>query len=102
MDMFKLHLRSTPHNLNDEDFKTLGRQSEGYSPSDIILVVREATMKPIRKIQSATHFKKISKPEGEYMLTPCSSDDQDAIEMSFMDAPTDKLLLQDITQVIYI
>ena len=73
MDMFKLHLRSTPHNLNDEDFKTLGRQSEGYSPSDIILVVREATMKPIRKIQSATHFKKISKPEGEYMLTPCSS-----------------------------
>ena len=104
--MFKLHLGNTPHNLDEEDFKILAQQSEGYSGADVGLVVREAIMKPIRKIQSATHFKKVSGPSRKDpsktvhdLLTPCSPGAPGAIEMSWMDVPGDKLLEPGITKV---
>ena len=62
INMFKLNLGSEPHNLTEDDFKILAQKSEGYSGADVALVVREAVYKPIRKIQSATHFKKVSGP----------------------------------------
>jgi len=30
-----------------------------YSGADISIVVRDALMEPVRKVQSATHFKKV-------------------------------------------
>uniref|UniRef100_A0A8C1PM68 AAA+ ATPase domain-containing protein n=1 Tax=Cyprinus carpio TaxID=7962 RepID=A0A8C1PM68_CYPCA len=57
--MFKLHLGSTPNSLNEADFITLGKKTDGYSGADISIVVRDALMQPIRKVQSATHFKKV-------------------------------------------
>ena len=104
--MFKLNLGSEPHNLTEEDFKVLAQKSEGYSGADVALVVREAVYKPIRKIQSATHFKKVSGPSRKDpnridhdLLTPCSPIDPGAIEMKMMDVPSDKLLVPIISQV---
>jgi vacuolar protein-sorting-associated protein 4 len=104
--MFKLNLGSEPHNLSEDDFKILAQKSEGYSGADVALVVREAVYKPIRKIQSATHFKKVSGPSRKDpskidhdLLTPCSPDDPGAIEMKMMDVPSDKLLVPIISQV---
>lgn len=57
--MFKLHLGSTPNELTEADFMTLGRKTEGYSGADISIVVRDALMQPVRRVQSATHFKKV-------------------------------------------
>lgn len=57
--MFKLHLGSTPNDLTEEDFITLGKRTEGYSGADISILVRDALMQPVRKVQSATHFKKV-------------------------------------------
>lgn len=57
--MFKLHLGSTPNELTDADFITLGAKTEGYSGADISVIVRDALMQPVRKVQSATHFKKV-------------------------------------------
>lgn len=57
--MFKLHLGSTPNSLTDSDFVTLGQKTEGYSGADISIIVRDALMQPVRKVQSATHFKKV-------------------------------------------
>ena len=34
--------------------------SNRYSGADISIVVRDALMQPVRKVQSATHFKKVS------------------------------------------
>lgn len=63
-------------------------------------------MKPVRKIQSATHFKKVSGPSRKdpkiidnNLLTPCSPGDSDAILMSWIDVPGDKLLEPAITKV---
>lgn len=58
--MFKLHLGSTPNDLTEADFVTLGKRTGGYSGADISIIVRDALMQPVRKVQSATHFKKVT------------------------------------------
>lgn len=60
--MFRLHLGSTPHNLTDANIHELARKTEGYSGADISVIVRDSLMQPVRKVQSATHFKKVSGP----------------------------------------
>lgn len=97
--MFRLHLGSTPHNLTDANIHELARKTEGYSGADISIIVRDSLMQPVRKVQSATHFKKVCGPSRtnpsvmiDDLLTPCSPGDPGAIEMTWMDVPGDKLL----------
>jgi len=98
-EMFKLHLGSTPNSLSDHDFKELGRIADGYSGADIGVVVRDALMQPVRKVQTATHFRKVRGPSPtnkevivDDLFTPCSPGAPGAIEMSWTDVPGDKLL----------
>ncbi|CCC13834.1 unnamed protein product [Sordaria macrospora k-hell] len=77
--------------MDGEDFRELARAAEGYSGSDISIVVQDALMQPVRKIQQATHFKKVIH-EGKQMLTPCSPGDPEAIEMTWEQVPSDELL----------
>jgi vacuolar protein-sorting-associated protein 4 len=67
--MFKLNLGDTPNSLTDADFNALGENSEGYSGSDVAVVVREALMEPLRKCQTAKQF--YINPEGFYV--PCAT-----------------------------
>lgn len=96
--MFPIHLGNTPHRLTQDDFKKLGAMTEGYSGSDISIVVRDAMMQPVRSVQTASHFKRVSGPSRENpsvivhdYLTPCSPGDPDATEMTWVDVPGDKL-----------
>ncbi|XP_038124481.1 vacuolar protein sorting-associated protein 4B-like [Cyprinodon tularosa] len=97
--MFKLNLGSTPNNLTEEDFATLGKKTDGYSGADISVIVRDALMQPVRRVQSATHFKKVRGSSFnnpgvvvDDLLTPCSPGDPNAIEMTWMEVPGEKLL----------
>ncbi|XP_077580806.1 vacuolar protein sorting-associated protein 4B isoform X1 [Stigmatopora nigra] len=97
--MFKLHLGSTPNSLTDSDFVTLGKKTDGYSGADISIIVRDALMQPVRKVQAATHFKRVNGPSRSDpqkvvndLLTPCSPGDPNAVEMTWIDVPGEKLL----------
>lgn len=57
--MFQIHLGKTPHRLTSENFRQLGEMTEGYSGSDISILVRDAMMQPVRSVQTATHFKQV-------------------------------------------
>lgn len=90
--MFELSVGSTPCDLTPQDFKTLAQMSEGYTGSDINIAVQDALMQPVRKIQTATHYKKVVTPDGEHKVTPCSPGDQGAREMTWMDIDPHELL----------
>eukprot|EP00906_Rhabdomonas_costata_P035373 RCo049693 len=60
--MFRIHVGSTPHSLTRANFEELGRLTEGFSGSDISVVVRSALMEAVRMVQCATHFRQKSGP----------------------------------------
>ncbi|GKZ23131.1 vacuolar protein sorting-associated protein 4 [Aspergillus brasiliensis] len=91
MKMFMLAVGSTPCELTQADYRSLAEMSEGYSGSDISIAVQDALMQPIRKIQTATHYKKVIL-DGAEKLTPCSPGDQGAMEMSWTTVEADQLL----------
>ncbi|KAH8151722.1 uncharacterized protein LAJ45_04344 [Morchella importuna] len=86
MRMFELSVGSTPCDLTPQDFKTLAEMSEGYTGSDINIAVQDALMQPVRKIQTATHYKRVGAK-----LTPCSPGDAGAMEMTWMDVDPNEL-----------
>lgn len=88
--MFKLHVGDTPCQLAPEDYRTLADKTEGFSGSDISVVVRDALMQPVRKVLSATHFKQVE-VDGKTKWTPCSPGDPDAQEKSWTDIEGDEL-----------
>ena len=84
--MFQLHIGSTPNELTPKDFRLLADKTDGYSGSDIAVVVRDALMQPVRKVISATHFKRV-----DDKWTPCSPGDPDAIEKTWSELESDEL-----------
>jgi len=103
--MFKIHMGSTPCSLNENDYRELGNRTEGYSGADISLVVRDALMQPVRRVQSATHFARCSGPSRtdpsvieHDLLTPCSPGTPGAKEMTWLEVPGDKLLEPVVSQ----
>ena len=95
--MFQIHLGNTPHSLQAADFKKLGAMTDRYSGSDISTVVRDALMQPVRKVQSATHFKQVECPDREspsqtrLFWTPCSPGDPAGQEMRWTELKGDDL-----------
>ncbi|KAK9729206.1 Vacuolar protein sorting-associated protein 4 [Basidiobolus ranarum] len=96
--MFQLHIGSTPCGLNQRDYKVLAERTDRFSGSDIAIIVRDALMQPVRKVQSATHFKWVTAPDrtdpakmSKY-LTPCSPGDPEAMEKTWMEVNSDELL----------
>ena len=77
-----------------------------YSGADISIVVRDALMQPVRKVQTATHFRRVRGPSRadpnvivDDLLTPCSAGSPGAIEMTWMEVPGDKLFEPPVSMV---
>lgn len=68
--MFEINLGDTPNSLVPADYHVLGDATEGFSGSDLSVVVREALMEPLRKCRVAKFFKR--DPTG--MFEPIMSD----------------------------
>lgn len=91
--MFRIHLGETPNDVQPDQFEELGRLSDGFSGSDISVLVRGALMEPVRKIQDATHFRYVIGPDmqtgatREDLIMPCSVGDYGAWEANLMTIP---------------
>jgi len=79
--IFKIHLGNTPHTLTGADFEELGNLTDGYSGSDIAIIVKDALMAPIRKCQTATKFKNTA--DGHVM--PTTNDDPEGFPCTLND-----------------
>merc|ERR1712216_321066 len=90
--MGKLHLGDTPSNLVEEHFNTIGRETEGYSGSDLAVTVREALMEPLCQCQTSEYF---YKTDGSYL--PCAATQPGAEKMTLMDVPSALLKAPPVT-----
>jgi vacuolar protein-sorting-associated protein 4 len=100
--LFSLHLKGIPNTLQDHDFSFLAQASDGYTGADIGIVVRDAIMEPIRRVQSATHFMKVpgrpkkddegnmTTPPGEF-FTPCSESTVGAIRKKWTELEPERI-----------
>ena len=79
--MFKVHLGDTPSTLQAPgDYDILASKTDGFSGSDIAVVVKDVLMEPVRKTQDATHFRSFkSKETGQEQLEACSPGEQGAL-----------------------
>lgn len=63
----------------DQCFRDLAAQTEGFSGSDIAVVVKDVLMEPLRRTQEATHFKKVTGRDGVKYF-PCPPSESGAEE----------------------
>ncbi|KAG6436401.1 hypothetical protein SASPL_101299 [Salvia splendens] len=91
--MFKVHLGDTPHNLNDSDFESLARKTEGFSGSDI--AVCDVLFEPVRKTQDAMFF--VKTPSGAWV--PCGPKQPGAIQITMQELAAKGLAAQVSTLV---
>lgn len=97
LKIFQINIGTTPHNLTLQQLRYLAQATEGYSGADISTLVRDALYQPIRRLQSATHFKKVFKPDpncptvNKVLFTPCSPRDSEGIEMHWTELSGDEL-----------
>jgi vacuolar protein-sorting-associated protein 4 len=94
--MFEIHIGTTPCQLEPKDYRTLAEKTDGFSGSDIAIVVRDALMQPVRKVIGATHFRSVNDQDenGDPKMkwTPCSPGAKGAVEKSWTDIGSDELL----------
>ncbi len=94
--MFKVHLGDTPHSLGKADFEDLAGKTEGFTGSDIAVMVKDVLFEPIRKTQDATYFRKVINEKGEEVYEPCSPGSPDGFP-----ATLDSLASEGLSEKIY-
>jgi len=75
--LFEIHSKGV---LNAEQCGALAECTDGFSGSDVAGVVKAAELRPLRKVQEASHFKIVS---GK--AHPCKADDPMGEQMSWED-----------------
>eukprot|EP00828_Plagiopyla_frontata_P002076 TRINITY_DN1012_c0_g1_i1.p1 TRINITY_DN1012_c0_g1~~TRINITY_DN1012_c0_g1_i1.p1 ORF type:complete len:286 (-),score=37.54 TRINITY_DN1012_c0_g1_i1:90-947(-) len=93
--MFQNKLKDTPHSLTEGDFQQLAYKTEGYSGSDVTILVRDASFQPLRKCQNALKFKQIQYQDG-LKYSPCAPSDPQGVQIKFLDIPSGQVNIPDI------
>ncbi|KAH8740348.1 AAA-family ATPase [Cryptosporidium ryanae] len=57
--LIKNGLRSVEHELSSDDVLYLARRTNGYSSSDVSVLIKDALFEPIRKCSTSSWFKKV-------------------------------------------
>ncbi|CAF1511295.1 unnamed protein product [Adineta ricciae] len=93
--MFKVHLGSgANHSVREDEWMQLAQRADHYSGADIGVVCREALLRPIRRLSSATHFKRIQNPNKNgprQLWISCSPGDAGAKEMTLEEINSEEL-----------
>lgn len=105
-ELFKVHLGDMAPTIsgNEHAFQQLAQSTKGFSGSDIANLVQDALMMPIRKVHSATHFRKFRDATGEW-YTPCNPNDPGATPLKWSQVPGKQLkepslLLEDLYRAV--
>ena len=92
LGMLKNGMKNNPNTLKEEDFDFFAKKTEMFSGSDIAILIRDAVYEPVRRLQTATHFKQVN---GKYV--PCRPGEQGE-PGNWMNFPNDKVDIGLITR----
>ena len=56
--MLKRGMKDNHNTLTEEDYVEFAKRTENFSGSDIAILVRDAVYEPVRRLQTATKFRK--------------------------------------------
>ena len=85
--MLENFLRKCEHTLAPDEVGTIAEQCDGFSGSDIKVMLAKALMVPLTNLRQATHWKEVTAVDPETgktrddMLAPCSPGDRGAMAM---------------------
>ena len=95
--IFRKNLENVSHSITSEELYQFAEATENYSASDIICIVRDAIMEPIRKITKAEKFKLT--PDGKYI--PTTADDPSGLSYTYKSLPDpNKIAIPAVTAVL--
>eukprot|EP01071_Lankesteria_metandrocarpae_P005123 Lankesteria_metandrocarpae@DN3872_c0_g1_i1.p1 len=97
--LLELGVSASRHQLSEADVTLLAERLDGYSGADISVLVRDALLQGLRKMSSATHFKKAVDAEGVYRWIPTTPDDPSPtrIEANLMELNPERLEAPQVT-----
>lgn len=95
--MFILHIGKTPCQLDKPQLMELAKRTDGRSGSDIEVLVRDALMAPVRKVQTATHFRRYESPEGHKGAIPCAPEEEGAVAVTWQQIEGGKVIAPPVT-----
>ena len=90
--IIKLIFKNTENTLTEEQLNDIAIRTEGYSGSDIYIVINNAINGILKKYQNSSYFMKIIKNGKEY-FTPCISSHSEAIKMKIDNIPNIEMII---------
>ena len=104
LDMIKKNIQDTPHMISEKEFQNLAKKADGYSGSDISILVRDAAFEPLRKSQKANTFCKMVEKGKTFYVPVLESEKQNykssnLVKLTLEKISSDQLKVPDITYV---
>ena len=90
--------------ISEKEFQNIAKKADGYSGSDISILVRDAAFEPLRKSQKANTFCKIVEKGKTFYIPVLESEKQNykssnLVKMTLEKISSDQLKVPDITYV---
>lgn len=98
--LLKTFLKGGRYNITAEEMENIAKECEGYSCSDMKVVVRDAQMEPVRMVESAEYFRRIKvmqKGVRKEKMMACDSDDENAKAMRYTEVKKEELYAAAVT-----
>ncbi|KAF2664631.1 AAA-domain-containing protein [Microthyrium microscopicum] len=88
--LFRINIGDLAPDIHERDIDELARRTQGFSGSDIAIIIQDALMIPVKKVHMAKYFKKVY-DKGPEQITPCEAHESGAQPMTWKQVPPKKL-----------
>ncbi|EGD83623.1 hypothetical protein PTSG_04231 [Salpingoeca rosetta] len=89
-------LTGVEHTITDEELQDLAEQTSGYSGSDVVTVMSDATMEPVRELLAAQFWHCEQADDGKCTWRPCDEEEPGALRGNVQDIPAEDAVARSV------